>query len=198
MKIHDITGQKFGRLLVISPESAGANRHVRWRCLCDCVRETVVGSAHRLTSGNTKSCGCLRNEKARDRHLQHGEKGSRLYNIWKNARQRCRNPKNPDFYLYGARGIKFAIVWDDFTAFREWALQNGYSKELTLDRIDPDGDYTPDNCRWATWREQRLNQRRCKGGDAVRVFEPYPHQVAGVDWIIQKPACALIWSMGSG
>jgi len=156
----DLTGQRFGRLTVLGPET-GTNR-TRWRCLCDCGKETVVGSSFHLTSGNTKSCGCLRRDTARARHLQHGGKGTRLYNIWKNARQRCLNPNATDFILYGGRGIRFDPVWDDFTVFQEWALRNGYTKDLTLDRIDPNGDYTPNNCRWATWEEQRHNQRRCK------------------------------------
>lgn len=92
----------------------------------------------------------------------HGGKGTRLYNIWKNMRQRCRNPRTPDFRLYGARGVKICAEWEDFEAFRTWSLQNSYRDDLTLDRIDPDGDYAPGNCRWATWREQRLNQRRCR------------------------------------
>lgn len=159
----DITGRRFGRLVAITAEAPGPGRKTRWRCQCDCGRWIVVGSVYHLISGNTRSCGCLKSDAARARHLTHGGKGTRLYNIWKNARQRCRNPKNPDFYLYGARGVKFSPEWEDFEVFRTWALQNGYSEELTLDRKDPDGDYSPGNCRWATWREQRLNQRRCKG-----------------------------------
>lgn len=160
--MNNLTGQRFGRLIVLGTWPPVPGGRTRWRCLCDCGQETIVGSAHHLTSGNTKSCGCLHRDSARDRHLQHGGKGTRLYNIWKNARQRCRNPKNPDFYLYGARGIIFATAWDDFATFRAWALDNGYRDDLTLDRIDPDGDYEPNNCRWATWKEQRHNQRRSK------------------------------------
>ncbi len=156
----DITGQQFGRLTVLCAELG--SRRTRWRCRCECGQDVVVGSASHLTSGNTKSCGCLRRDTSRARQLSHGGKGTRLYNIWKNARQRCRNPKTPDYYLYGARGVKFSTEWDDFAAFRDWALQNGYTEDLTLDRIDPDGDYCPKNCRWATWLEQRHNQRRCK------------------------------------
>lgn len=160
---NDISGQRFGRLVVLGYAEPGPDRKRPWVCRCDCGQVVVVGSAYHLTSGNTKSCGCLRADSARARHLVHGGKGTRLFNIWKNARQRCRNPKNPDFYLYGGRGVKFSPAWDDFEAFRSWALQNGYADGLTLDRIDPDGDYSPDNCRWATWMEQRHNQRRCKG-----------------------------------
>lgn len=160
--MNNLTGQRFGRLTVLGPWPPVPGGRTRWRCICDCGQETIVGSAHHLTSGNTKSCGCLHRDSARNRHLQHGGKGTRLYNIWKNARQRCRNPQNPDYYLYGARGVTFAPVWDDFATFRAWALANGYRDDLTLDRIDPDGDYGPDNCRWATWKEQRRNQRRNK------------------------------------
>ena len=159
----NLTGQQFGRLVVLAPESVGENRKTRWRCRCACGREIVVGSTHHLKSGNTKSCGCLRSDSSRSLHITHGGKGTRLYNIWRNARQRCRNPKNPDYYLYGARGVEFCPAWDDFAVFRSWSLENGYTEELTLDRKDPNGSYTPENCRWATWAEQRRNQRRCKG-----------------------------------
>lgn len=163
MRGKDLTGQRFGRLVVLGPWPPVPGGRTRWRCLCDCGEEVIAGSGYHLTSGNTRSCGCLKRDTARARHLEHGGKGSRLYNIWKNARQRCRNPKTPDFYLYGGRGVAFSPVWDDFDAFRAWALANGYRDDLTLDRIDPDGDYSPENCRWATWKEQRHNQRRCKG-----------------------------------
>lgn len=157
----DMTGRRFGRLVVIAEADKRPDRKRRWICGCDCGGSTIT-TTHRLASGGTKSCGCLTREAARARQLQHGGKGTRLYNIWKNARQRCRNPRTPDFYLYGGRGVQFSAVWDSFDAFRAWALGNGYRDDLTLDRIDPDGDYCPENCRWATWKEQRNNQRRCK------------------------------------
>lgn len=161
--MNDLTGQRFGRLTVISEAEPGKGRRRRWRCRCDCGGETTT-STSKLTRGGTRSCGCLTRESARARHLEHGGKGTRLYNIWKNARQRCRNANNPDYQKwYGSRGVRFAPEWDDFAKFRAWAVANGYNDSLTLDRIDPNGDYTPTNCRWATWKEQRHNQRRSKG-----------------------------------
>jgi hypothetical protein len=160
--VSSLIGQRFGRLTVTAEAEKSKSRARRWTCICDCGGETTTDT-HKLTSGYTRSCGCLTREKARARHLVHGGKGTRLYNIWKNARQRCRNPRTPDYKIYGARGIKFTPEWDNFETFRSWALANGYSDELTLDRINPDGDYCPNNCRWATWKEQRHNQRRCKG-----------------------------------
>ncbi len=158
----DLIGHRFGMLVVIAEAEKGKNRKRRWLCACDCGGTTTTSTTN-LTRNGTKSCGCLRRESARNRHLAHGGKGTRLYNIWKNVRQRCRNPKATDFKLYGGRGIKVCTEWDDFTVFRDWAMANGYHEDLTLDRIDPNRDYCPENCRWATWKEQRRNQRRCKG-----------------------------------
>lgn len=158
----DLTGQRFNRLTVIGHAGVDNRRHTLWHCRCDCGRE-VITTGQKLKSGNTKSCGCLRVEVARSLHFVHGGKGTRLYNIWKGAKQRCRNPKATDYELYGGRGIIFSEVWDDFKAFKAWAESSGYSDELTLDRIDPNGNYSPDNCRWVTWADQRHNQRRSKG-----------------------------------
>lgn len=157
----NLRGRRFGRLTVLMEAERTKSRHTRWVCDCDC-GGTTIAETYKLKNGITQSCGCLRNEVARARQLLHGGKGTRLYNIWKNARQRCRNPKATDFNIYGGRGIVFCAEWDSFATFQAWAMQNGYTDELTLDRIDPDGNYCPENCRWATWAEQRHNQRRCR------------------------------------
>ena len=149
----DLVGETFGKLTVI--EFAGINKHKqsRWKCLCECGNELEVTGLH-LKDGHTVSCG---------RHAKytiHGMTKKRPYRIWQNMKTRCENPRSPSFEYYGARGIAVCDEWrDSFEAFYEWALSNGYADNLTLDRIDVDGDYCPENCQWATLKKQQNNKR---------------------------------------
>ncbi len=126
-----------------------------WKCKCDCGKICTVRS-YLLSSGNTKSCGCLKKDK-KPRYV-HGKTDTRLYRIWSKMKNRC-NCKTFDAYKnYGGRGISICNDWQSFVGFYNWAINNGYEDYLTLDRIDTNGNYEPNNCRWADWETQQNNR----------------------------------------
>lgn len=152
-KANDLTGRRFGRLIVVEYNCNGY-----WKCKCDCGQDTVVRGDH-LTNGRTKSCGCYRREFSKKKATTHGGTNTRLYHIWTTMRARCEKTYNIEYKRYGARGIKVCDEWQSFSTFREWALTNGYNDTLSIDRIDPSGDYKPNNCRWADAITQANNKR---------------------------------------
>lgn len=156
----NLVGERYGKLIVVSliDDVASAKVPTRWLCKCDCGNEVVV-RGYNLRSGGTKSCGCAQREIAAARCRTHGDAGSRLYIIWQHMKWRCEKETDLAFKYYGGRGVSICEDWRSYEKFKDWANSSGYQETLTLDRIDVNGNYEPDNCRWITLREQQRNKR---------------------------------------
>lgn len=164
----DRTGERYGKLTVVSRAEdyifPNGKKHVMWICKCDCGNTTTVDVCM-LVRGHTKSCGCLKTEAAKINFTTHGGRQDRLYHTFSNMKNRCYNKNSSDYKYYGGRGVTICDEWlNNYQSFKIWAYQTGYDEnakfgDCTIDRIDVNGNYEPDNCRWVSMDIQNKNKR---------------------------------------
>lgn len=160
----DLTGKRFGRQIALRPCGKNKYGNVLWLCKCDCGNQHIVASG-KLVQGKSKSCGCYALEirsKSLEKHgITSGGK-PRTFVIWNGMKARCLNPKSTSYPNYGGRGIRICDQWLNFENFHYWAISNGYRDDLEIDRIDNDGNYCPENCRWVTKEFNMSHQRKTR------------------------------------
>jgi hypothetical protein len=153
----NLIGERFGRAVVVEYVPVG-----KQKCLCDC-GNVFITRTNRLTKGITKSCGCFRRDHQSHQARTHGFRNTRIYHTWRSMKDRCYNPNTESFKNYGNRGITVCDEWrNDFLAFYTWSMSHGYSDDLTIDRIDVNGNYEPSNCRWVNQFVQANNKRNTR------------------------------------
>lgn len=177
-----LIGKKYNMLTVIGETNQrNSSGGKYWCCKCDCGKYAIVSGQH-LKSGHTKSCGCQLSH-----NFKHGKRQERLYGIWVGMKGRCNNPNNKAYCWYGGRGIKVCDEWsNNYLIFREWALNNGYSDSYSIDRIDVNGNYEPNNCRWTTEIEQKNNM----SSNHYVVYNGKQYTIANLYREI-KPSCSV-------
>jgi hypothetical protein len=156
-KVIDLIGKVFGRLTVIERVENNKSGRSMWRCRCECGKECIVLGKY-LLNGGTRSCGCLKVEELKKRSSSHKMSNTPLYKKWQIMNTRCNNSNRDHYQWYGGKGIKVCEEWRKFENFYNWAMENGYSDGLTIERVDISKDYEPNNCKWITLKEQSFNK----------------------------------------
>lgn len=162
-KYMDLTGHRYGKLVVLEYVGRNTSNRPLWKCQCDCGKMHIASTLD-LRNGDTISCGCHKAKCLSNAMKKHGYSTERLYTKWKGIHQRCYNPKCQMYKYYGGKGVQMCEEWKtDYTKFREWAYANGFDEnakgyDQTLDRIDCDGNYEPSNCRWTDMTTQSRNR----------------------------------------
>ena len=191
MKVNNLIGKRFGKLTVFARAENSPSGKAKWFCICECgnlKRKSVLSND--LISGRVKSCGCLYKESNKGRNTTHGLTHSRIYNIWIAMRDRCKTDA-----AYIRHKITVCDEWENsFENFYKWAMANGYSDELTLDRINTYGNYEPDNCRWATMKVQQNNRTN----NRIVEYEGKPLTLAELADILGIPYATLQWRIDNG
>ena len=167
--VYDLTGIRYGMLEAV--EQHGFDKYGRavWLWRCDCGNEKEI-QAYAVRCGHTRSCGCL--VKENKKITTHGDYGTRLYKTWCSMKERCNNQNIRAYRWYGANGISVCEEWNDYVKFRDWAKASGYNNELTIERIDVNGNYCPENCTWITLKEQGRNKRNVVQFEIDGIIKP--------------------------
>lgn len=196
-KALNLCGLRFGRLVAIKRVENSKSGKAKWLCRCDCGNEKIIFATN-LVRGLTHSCGCLNKEIVADRFSKHHLSENTLYKTWSNMKKRCINPKSTSFNLYGGRGIRVCDEWlSDFTAFYEWAISSGYQDSLTIDRIDVNGNYCPENCRWVDRLTQANNCRTnhyLTYNGVTKTISEWARTIGVSDSVIRQRISKLGWS----
>ena len=200
-KLIDLTGQRFGKLVVIRRAAdhvyPNGSSQAMWECQCDCGNRKDINSSC-LKRGLTKSCGCLGYENRIKSLTKHGMTGTNLYRIWAGMKQRCDQKNNDRYKDYGGRGISYCKEWEEFEKFAEWAYQSGYKDGLSIERINVNGNYCPENCEWIPFAKQARNRRpslRIVGEDGKEHLVVDIAEQIGIDSNVVRARYESGWSL---